>query len=173
MAPKSRVIIFAIAFLVLSGILAFASTIQLSSADAPSLTQSAKSIDESVLGIFKNNVQIALLEFIPGFGPGFGAYSCYDTGLVLAALAQANQSSTGLTGLELFLALLLTPIYWIEFTCYSVAVEESIALIVSIRRKDFRTTEWKWLVGSIFFVVATLFVSARLEVQLINLAQMI
>src|ERR1700730_15270428 len=171
MILKNRVIIFAIVFLALSGILAYASTIQLSAADAQSLTQSAKSIDESVLGIFKNNVQIALLEFIPVFGPGFSVYSSYDTGLVLAALAQSNQSSSVVTGLELFLALLLTPIYWIEFTCYSVAVEESIALIVSFRKKDFRTTEWKWLVGSIFFVVATLFVSARLEVQLINFAR--
>jgi hypothetical protein len=73
--------------------------------------------------------------------------------------------------LELFLALLLTPIYWIEFSCYSLAVEESIALIISFWKKDFRTTEWKWLVVSILFVVATLFVSARLEVQLINLAK--
>src|SRR5579872_5826971 len=109
MAPKSRAIIFAIVFLVLSGILAFASTIQLSSADALSLTQSAKSIDETVLGIFKNNVQIALLEFIPGFGPGFSAYSSYNTGLVLAALAESNQSA-GVSGLELFFGLLLTPI---------------------------------------------------------------
>jgi hypothetical protein len=168
---KSRVIIFLIIFLVLSGILAYSSTIQLSPSDAQSLTQSAKNIDESVVGIFKNNVQIALLEFVPGFGPGFSVYSSYDTGLVLAALAQSNQSSSGITGLELFLALLLTPIYWIEFTCYSVAVEESISLIISFRNKDFRKNEWKWLVGSILFVVATLFVSARLEVQLINLAK--
>jgi uncharacterized membrane protein SpoIIM required for sporulation len=168
---KTRVIIFLIVFLVLSGILAYSSTIQLSPSDAQSLTQSAKSIDESVVGIFKNNVQIALLEFVPGFGPGFSVYSSYDTGLVLAALAQSNQSSSGITGLELFLALLLTPIYWIEFTCYSVAVEESISLIISFRNKDFRKNEWKWLLGSILFVVATLFVSARLEVQLINLAK--
>jgi hypothetical protein len=168
---KNRAIIFAIVFFVLSAILGYASTIPLSAADALSLTQSAKSIDESVLGIFKNNVQIAFLEFIPGFGPGFSVYSSYDTGIVLAALAQSNQSSTGVTGLELFLAMLLTPIYWIEFTCYSVAVEESIALIISFRKKDFQTSEWKWLVGSIFFAVATLFVSARLEVQLINFAK--
>ena len=172
MKLKTRVLIFGIVFLLLSGVLAYASTIQLSPSDAQSLTQSAKSIDESVLGIFKNNVQIALLEFVPGFGPGFSVYSSYDTGLVLAALAQSNQSSSGITGLELFLALLLTPIFWIEFTCYSVAVEESISLILSfINKKDFRTTEWKWLLGSILFVVVTLFVSARLEVQLINLAK--
>ena len=170
MTPKNRAIIVVIVFLVLSGILAYSSTIQLSPADAQSLTQSAKSIDESVLGIFKNNVQIALLEFIPGFGTGFSAYTSYDTGLVLAAIAQSNQTSN-ITGLELFLALLLTPIYWIEFSCYSLAVEESIAVIISFPKKDFRTTEWKWLVASVLFVVATLFVSARLEVQLINLAK--
>jgi Stage II sporulation protein M len=164
---RTRAAIFLIVFVVLSAILAFSSSTVLSPSYAQSLSQSVQGIKGTVLGIFENNVQIALVEFVPGLGPAFGAYSSYDTGLAIAALAQSNPTN-GLSGPELFFILLLTPIYWIEFTCYSVAVEESIALIVSFRNRDFRTSEWKWLIASIIFVVATLFISARLEVDLIN-----
>ena len=159
--------IFIAVFIILSGILAYASTIELSPADAQSLNQNVKSIPDTVLGIYENNVQIALLEFVPVAGPGMGVYSSYDTGLALAGIAQSN-SASGLSGLEIFFVLLLTPIFWIEFACYSLAVEESIAVIISFKNRDFRTREWKWLIGSVLFVVATLFVSAGLEVDLIN-----
>jgi len=162
-----RAIIFIAAFITLSAILAYSSTVQLSQSEAQSLSQTVEGINGTVLGIFENNVQIALLEFIPGFGPVYGAYSSYGTGLALAALAESN-STVGISGFELFLVLLLTPIFWIEFSCYSLAVEESLAVIISFKNHDFRSREWKWLVCSILFVVATLFVSARLEVDLIN-----
>ena len=81
----------------------------LSSSDTQSISQGVQGIKDTVVGIFENNVMIALAEFIPGFGPAFGVYSSYDTGLALAALAQSNPS-TGVSGLELFFVLLLTPI---------------------------------------------------------------
>lgn len=149
------------------GVLVYSSSTQLSSADAQSLSQSVKGIKGTVLGIFQNNVQIALLEFIPGIGPAMGVYSSYDTGLAIAALAQTSQN-VSVSGPLLVFILLFTPIFWLEFTCYSLAVEESIALIDSFRNHDFRSSEWKWLVASVIFVVATLFVSARLEVNMIN-----
>jgi len=164
---STRVAIFVLVFVILSGILAYSSSIVLSSSDAQAISQGMQGIKDTVVGIFENNVQIALAEFIPGFGPAFGAYSSYDTGLALAALAESNPSS-GVSGPLLFFVLLLTPIYWIEFTCYSLAVEESISLIISLKNREFRTAEWKWLLGSVLFVVAALFVSAGLEVDLIN-----
>lgn len=167
MKTNTRVIIFIIVFIILTSILAYSSSFELSQSEAQSLSQGVEGINATVVGIFQNNVQIALLEFVPGFGPAFGAYSRYDTGLALAALAQSN-STVGIGGFELFLVLLLTPIFWIEFTCYSLAVEESLAIIISFKNRDFRSREWKWLVCSILFVVATLLVSARLEVDLIN-----
>ncbi len=167
MKTNTRVIIFIIVFIILTSILAYSSSFELSQSEAQSLSQGVEGINATVVGIFQNNVQIALLEFVPGFGPAFGAYSSYDTGLALAALAQSN-STVGIGGFELFLVLLLTPIFWIEFTCYSLAVEESLAIIISFKNRDFRSREWKWLVCSILFVVATLLVSARLEVDLIN-----
>ena len=167
---RTRTLIFIFTLIILSGILAFASTIPLSLSDAQSLSQSVQGINGTTTAIFQNNVQIALLEFVPVFGPGFGAYSSYDTGLAISALALSNPGSS-VSGIELFLFLLFTPIYWFEFACYSLAVEESISLLVSFRNHDFRKTEWKWLLGSILFVIATLFVSAGIEANLINLVK--
>jgi hypothetical protein len=165
---RTRALIFIFALIVLSGILAFASTLPLSTSDAQSLSQGVEGIHATTSAIFLNNAQIALLEFVPGFGPAFGAYSSFDTGLAISALAQTN-SNSGLSGLELFIFLLFTPIYWLEFACYSLAVEESISVLVSFRNRDFRKTEWKWLLGSILFVVATLFVSAGIEANMISI----
>ena len=167
MKTKTRAIIFVAVFIVLSSVLAYSSTTVLSQSDAQSLSSGVEQLNDSVVGIFENNVQIALLEFVPGFGPAYGVYSSFDTGLALAALAQSN-STSGISGLDLFLVLLLTPIFWIEFACYSMAVEESLAVIISLKNRDFTSHEWKWLVCSILFVAATLFVSAKLEVDLIN-----
>jgi hypothetical protein len=166
MKTRTRVLIFVAVFIVLSGIFAYASSIHLSSSDAQSLNQGVESINGTVVGIYTNNVQIALLEFVPVFGPGMGVYSSYDTGLALAGIAQS--SGTGISGPEFFIFLLFTPIFWIEFACYSLAVEESIAVIISFKNGDFRTREWKWLLGSIIFVVVALFVSAGIEVDMIN-----
>ncbi len=167
MKTRNRVSIFVLVFIILSAVFAYSSTIHLTNSEAQSLSNGVEGIKATTIAIFENNVEIALLEFVPGFGPAFGAYTSYNTGLATAALAQTNPSS-GLSGIELFLFLLLTPIYWMEFTCYSLAVEESIALIVSARNRDFKTSEWKWLVGSVLFVAALLFVSAGVEVGLIN-----
>ena len=168
MKTKTRVLIFLVSFFILSAIVGYGSSLVISSSEGQSLSQSVYAIKPTTLDIFENNVQIALLEFVPFFGPAYGAYASYSTGLAIVALAQSN-SGSGLSGLDLFLILLITPIFWIEFTCYSLAVEESISFVISFKNRDFRKSEWRWLIGSVVFVVATLFVSAGLEVDLINL----
>jgi hypothetical protein len=167
---KARVLVLLMVLLVLSGVFAFASTLTLSQSDARSRSGQLNSIKISTLTIFENNLLIALVEFVPVLGPAFGVYTSFSTGLTLAAEAQTNTSYQQLhiTGLELFLFLLITPIYWLEFFSYSLAVEESIAIIISIRNRDLVAREWKWLVASIIAVVVILLVSARLEVLLIN-----
>ena len=96
----------------------------------------------------------------------------YDTGTVIAAEAQ-NNSQLQLSGLVLFLFLMVTPIYWLEFFAYSLAVEESISVIISIgssftsKNKKLIWTEGKWLIGSVVAVIVVLFFSARLESSLV------
>ena len=161
-----RLGIYIAVFVSLTVILGYASTVPMSQSEAGSLVQTVQGIKPTQVGIFENNIQVALIEFIPIVGPIFGVISAYSTGLVISATGQVPGATT--TGVEAFVFLLLTPIFWLEFFCYSLAVEESISIIISIRNRTLLTNEWKWAVGSIVTVVAVLFVSAGLEVSMIN-----
>lgn len=165
-----RILILLMVFIALSTIFGYASTLTLSPQQAESLAKQVASVHISTTSIFFNNLEIALIEFIPVVGAIFGAYSSYATGLTTAAIAQTSSfgQQTRLSGFDLFLFLLVTPIYWMEFFCYSLAVEESFSIIISIKHGDFFTREWKWLLGSILTVVVVLLVSARLEVLMIQ-----
>ena len=171
MKVSTRVFIFVAAFVALSVVVAYASTLTLPPGEASSISSQTQSLPSTTKGIFLNNVQIALTEFIPVYGPVFGILVSYDTGVATAALSQANPQAH-LSGLELFLFLILTPIYWLEFFSYSLAVEESIAVVIwialSVKNRSLDKTELKWLVGSILAVVIVLFFSARLESSLVG-----
>jgi hypothetical protein len=166
MKISQRAALYIAVFVALTGILGYASTVSMSQSEATSLYQQISSISPTTLVIYENNIKVALVEFVPGLGPIYGVLSAYDTGLVIAATGQVPNATT--TGLEGFIFLLFTPIFWMEFSCYSLAVEESIAIIVSLVKKDFLKEEWKWFLGSILFVAAVLLISARLESSMIN-----
>jgi hypothetical protein len=161
-----RLAIYIAVFAAQMVILGFASTVPMNQSQAESLVQSIQGIQPTQVGIFENNVRVSLLEIIPGFGPVFGGLVTYDTGLVISATGQVPNATT--TGLEALLFLIVTPIFWLEFFCYSLSIEESISIIVSLRNRTFRVLEWKWLLGTIATVIVVLFVSAGIEVQLIH-----
>jgi len=74
--------------------------------------------------IFSNNFLITLIMFVPVLGPVFGFYALFSTGTAINAIAIAQ-------GYPLFLvlfALVLTPVFWLEFVVYSTALAESIWL---------------------------------------------
>jgi uncharacterized integral membrane protein len=167
MKLSTRVFIFLVVFVVLSGAVAYASAQPISQSYAQNLNSQVESIPATTIGIFLNNVRIALVEFIPFVGPIFAVYTSYSTGVAIAAISTAN-SQAQINGLEAFLILMLTPIFWLEFFCYSLAVEESISFIIAIGRKEIASAEWKWLVASILAVVVVLFFSARLEASLVS-----
>ena len=75
--------------------------------------------------IFINNFSICLLMFIPLFGAGLGLFILYNTGVALNAIASIQGYPVYLGILSLW----LTPIFWIEFAAYSIAMAESIWLI--------------------------------------------
>lgn len=148
--------------------MAYGSTVQLSPQEAQSLSSQVQGISPTTLSIFLNNARVALIEFIPFVGPAFAVYVSYSTGVALSAITQSS-TSIHMSGLEAFFLLLVTPIYWMEFFSYSLAVEESIAIIVAIRKKEFLTKEWKWLLLSILIVVSVLFFSAKVESSLVGM----
>ncbi len=74
--------------------------------------------------IFVNNFQICLLMFIPLVGAFLGMFVLFDTGIALGAIANTQHYPVWF-GL---LNLVVTPVFWLEFAVYSIAMVESIWL---------------------------------------------
>jgi hypothetical protein len=81
--------------------------------------------------IFGNNFMICLLMFIPVIGPLFGFFVLFNTGTVIGGIA----ATQGVPGVLAFLALVLTPVFWLEFIAYSIAITQSFWLIRRIMRR--------------------------------------
>lgn len=113
--------------------------------------------------IFGNNFMLTLIMFVPFFGPLFGGYVFYNTGTVIAAVAIAEHFPPTLT----FLALFLTPIAWLEFLAYSIAIAESVWLI---RRILQRRGKHELVNASKFLLICAiiLFAAAIIETILIQ-----
>lgn len=114
--------------------------------------------------IFGNNFMICLLMFIPIIGPLLGFYALFNTGTVINAIALAEGYPTSLV----FTALFLTPVAWIEYIAYSIAISESVWLFKRFTQKRGRS----WLkITSIFISIcaALLLLGAIVETIIIVL----
>jgi hypothetical protein len=116
------------------------------------------------LSIFKNNYYLALLMDIPLAGPIMATYVSFNTGYMMSAQAivYSSQSNVAFTGMERFLNLMVLPIFWLEFVCYSAAVLESLYLLASLFTKSFRKELFVALLV-ILGITITLFISAQME----------
>jgi len=100
--------------------------------------------------------------FIPVFGAAFGLFVLFNTGLALGAIA-----TTGGYPVWLGLAsLAITPIFWLEFAAYSIAMAESIWLFRRLTQRRWR--ELKWTGIFIGICAALLIIGAVVEVWLIT-----
>lgn len=119
-------------------------------------------IDE--VGIFLNNVLIALTMFIPGIGIGIGIFSGFGTGLVFNAMALENTTLQNISPL----AILVTPFGIMEIFSYGLAISRSGMLIYDLLKKK----SWKLLLKptiiEIVIVVSILIVAAFIEWNMIK-----
>jgi stage II sporulation SpoM-like protein len=113
--------------------------------------------------IFLNNFSICLVMFIPIIGPIIGFFILFDTGYALSAIAQVQ----GVPSLLLIFAELLTPVFWIEFIAYSIAISESIWLLRRLLQK--RVWELKNTVILIGACAGLLALGAIVETWLISI----
>jgi Stage II sporulation protein M len=74
--------------------------------------------------IFGNNFLITLVMFIPVIGPVLGLFIMFNTGNVVGAIA----TSGGYSPIIALIALVITPVFWLEFAAYSTAMAESVWL---------------------------------------------
>jgi uncharacterized membrane protein SpoIIM required for sporulation len=113
--------------------------------------------------IFLNNFEICLLMFVPIIGTVLGLSILFNTGIALGAIASV-QGYPVYIGL---FSLVLTPVFWLEFTAYSIAIAESIWLTRRLLKR--RWGELKNAAILIGICAGILIVGAIVEVWLINL----
>jgi hypothetical protein len=182
--PKRRriysiVAVFVVAFLVT----VIGCFVPLSASDAQTISQSLNNTlnehrtDNSLTQyIFINNFSICLVMFIPVFGAALGLFILFDTGVALGAIA-ATQNYPVWLGLA---SLIITPVFWLEFAAYSIAMAESIWLIRRLLQalnskvpgggRKIVWDEIKWALIFIGSCAGILAIGAVVEVWLISLA---
>jgi hypothetical protein len=162
----SIIIIFIIAFI----LTVVGSYVPLSHQDAQTISSNLNSTlnEQKARGnlgeyIFLNNFEICLVMFIPIIGVVLGFAILFNTGIALGAIAYVQGYPVGL-GL---LSLVITPVFWLEFTAYSIAIAESIWL--TRRLMQHRWLEVKNTAILIAICAGILIVGAIVEAWLINL----
>jgi hypothetical protein len=112
--------------------------------------------------IFSNNFLICLLMFVPLIGPIIGFIILGNTGIALGAISSVQGYPVWI-GL---LSLVLTPVFWLEFTAYSTAMAEGIWLTHRLmKRRWFTLKSTAILIG---ICAAILIVGAIVEVWMIT-----
>jgi hypothetical protein len=101
----------------------------MSKQDADQINQEVENIrnNASAQSLFENNVLICLAMFIPIFGPVFGFYALYNSGVAIEA--QVIATSMGIPPILVFFTDFVLPVIWLEFIAYSTAFAESFWLI--------------------------------------------
>jgi uncharacterized membrane protein SpoIIM required for sporulation len=132
---KKRIIIIVVIFVVLVVISTLSTLTPMSQQDATKTYSDLNSTvttlrDNDVLWpyIFGNNLIVALMLFVPFIGPVLGFYEAYMAGLAYAAGGIANNVNP----VAVWLMVFLTPIPWLEYTAYSIAIAGSLWLSVRI-----------------------------------------
>ena len=138
----------------------------------PSLLSSFKSEQSSItsqtipvmfMDIFLNNFRVASIEVIPIIGPFFYIASGFATALIISL----EGGSYNISGIFVFISLLLFPHSWLELPSYAVAVSISIYLTYSlIKIKEGKEILKKRLIKSLLlygFVAVELAVAAIFE----------
>jgi uncharacterized membrane protein SpoIIM required for sporulation len=100
--------------------------------------------------------------FIPLIGPIIGFIILGNTGVALGAIASVQGYPVWIE----LISLLLTPVFWLEFTAYSIAIAEGIWLTRRLTQRRWRELKNTAILIGICAVI--LIVSAIVEVWLIT-----
>ena len=162
----SRHYTFLIVLLTLIGFTALGSATTLERREAERIVEDVKKIvpaTPNTIDIFSNNIKIALLMLIPGFGLILAPYVLYNTGLVFSASGVLNNVS----GITLFLTTTLLPFFWLEFAAYAASITQNLYLLWAIKSKILRY-ELRNLAYTIIAVAALLLLGAWVEALIIS-----
>lgn len=165
---RSRLVIAAIFFIIaLAATAAGAVALRLDRAEAKDLAdqlQKQFTQGNDPRFIFGNNLALTFGMFVPGFGPVWGLFVLFQTGTAIAILGIAE----GAPPLLLLLALMFTPIFWLEFGVYAVAMAQSTVLLIQILRHNSKREAVRTCI-LITMCALILLASALIEWRMINL----
>src|SRR5918912_4481390 len=135
---KGRILYLAIGAATFLIAYSIGAAIDLGSVNAENLkrqfAEQIKGIDQ--IGIFINNVKIALIMFFPLIGIGVGVFSGFSTGLVFSALAQNSPLSNVPP-----LVILITPFGIMEVFAYGLAISRSGILVYELINLAYRSVK--------------------------------
>jgi hypothetical protein len=169
-SPMRRRIITIVIIFAITVIIAALAT--LTSMDNNTAVQSYNELNQTVTAlkannalfeyIYGNNFFLTMLLFIPFVGPIIGFIGFYNTGVSIEAVAIARNFPPTLS----FFVLFLTPVAWLEFVSYSIAIAGSVWLSARMFQRSFKHE----LVNTVKFIslcAVLLLISAVIEAALV------
>jgi len=120
--------------------------------------------DIDSVGIFLNNLSIGLPNFIPGFGPAWGLYSGWSTGIAVSGIWFMSPELSDIPPLVIFYA---SPFGFIELIAYSIGMSRGAFLVFSFVKHHSINSILKWTIVEISIAVALLAVGAVMEISMI------
>lgn len=155
----------------LMGLMAAGAFFPLGDEEGLELQRRLESLDESglELGIFSNNVLVALLGAIPFAGPPLAGYIVFNTGRFLGWLSAQLGLPAGLMLAIMLPLTILTGYGLLEFLGYGLAVAESLTLSYYMaRRRELLRRELRMLPLALGVSALFLALGAVLEAALIR-----
>ena len=122
-----------------------------------------ESID--AIGIFANNIILALPMFIPGFGVAWGLFSGWSTGYAFASIRGATPSLTDFPPLGILYS---SSFGFLELVAYSIGTSRGYLLIWNIIKRKKLGIDLIPLSVEIAVVFVLIYVGAYLEFDLIK-----
>lgn len=138
-------------------------------ANIEQVTQTQKDIEgvtgnATALNIFINNMQIALISFIPIIGSVWMASVQYNTGYIMGNLAKAY-------GIDFILVIsfsIASPNGLLEYSAYILALSESFMLVYSVLEKTVRERLSKHTWKTLLIVFGLLLIAGIVEAVILG-----
>ncbi len=117
------------------------------------------------MGIFLNNLNVGLPMFIPGFGPAWGLYSGWSTGVSFSAIVSMSPAITDFQPLDIFYA---STFGFLEIIAYSIGMSRGVFLIFGFIQKSPKKSLIIWSLIEISIAIILLAVGGLMESSMIE-----
>lgn len=115
--------------------------------------------------IILNNLYVELPMFIPGFGPAWGLYSGWSTGITFSAIVSMSPEMTNFKPLDIFYA---SPFGFLELVAYSIGMSRGAFLIFALIQKSHKKSLIIWTLIEILIAISLLIVGGVMESSMIE-----